>query len=108
MTTSSNTSSGPRVAVVSGGSGGIGRDVARRLAADGMSVVVHYAGNPGRAKAVVEDIPAAGGTASSFGADVADEHQVAAMFDEVERLYGGVDVVVHTAGIMLLSPLVAV
>jgi 3-oxoacyl-[acyl-carrier protein] reductase len=106
MTTSTNTSSGPRVAVVTGGSGGIGRDVAKRLAADGMTVVVHYAGNPGRAKEVVEDITTAGGTASSFGADVADEHQVAAMFDEVERRYGGVDVVVHTAGIMLLSPLV--
>jgi 3-oxoacyl-[acyl-carrier protein] reductase len=99
------TESTPRVAIVTGGSGGIGRAVAERLAADGMSVLVHYAGNPGRAKDTVDAIVAAGGTASMAQADVADETEVAALFDEAERRYGGVDVVVHTAGIMLLSPL---
>lgn len=99
------TESTPRVAIVTGGSGGIGRAVAERLAADGMSVLVHYAGNPGRAKETVDAIVAAGGTASTAQADVADENEVAALFDEAERRYGGVDVVVHTAGIMLLSPL---
>jgi 3-oxoacyl-[acyl-carrier protein] reductase len=99
------TESTPRVAIVTGGSGGIGRAVAERLAADGMSVLVHYAGNPGRAKETVDAIVAAGGTASAAQADVADETEVAALFDEAERRYGGVDVVVHTAGIMLLSPL---
>jgi 3-oxoacyl-[acyl-carrier protein] reductase len=103
--TSSTATSTPRVAVVTGGSGGIGRAVAERLAADGMSVLVHYAGNPGRAEEVVDAIVAAGGTASAAQADVADENEVAALFDEAERRYGGVDVVVHTAGIMLLSPL---
>jgi 3-oxoacyl-[acyl-carrier protein] reductase len=95
----------PRVAIVTGGSGGIGRAVAERLAADGMSVLVHYAGNPGRAEEVVDAIVAAGGTASAAKADVADENEVAALFDEAEQRYGGVDVVVHTAGIMLLSRL---
>jgi 3-oxoacyl-[acyl-carrier protein] reductase len=99
------TESTPRVAIVTGGSGGIGRAVAERLAADGMSVLVHYAGNPGRAKDTVDAIVAAGGTASMAQADVADETEVAALFDAAERRYGGVDVVVHTAGIMLLSPL---
>lgn len=99
------TDSTPRVAIVTGGSGGIGRAVAERLAADGMSVLVHYAGNPGRAEETVDAIVAAGGTASAARADVADETEVAALFDEAERRYGGVDVVVHTAGIMLLSPL---
>jgi 3-oxoacyl-[acyl-carrier protein] reductase len=99
------TESTPRVAIVTGGSGGIGRAVAERLAADGMSVLVHYAGNPGRAEETVDAIVAAGGTASAFRADVADENEVAALFDEAERRYGGVDVVVHTAGIMLLAPL---
>jgi 3-oxoacyl-[acyl-carrier protein] reductase len=94
-----------RVAIVTGGSGGIGRAVALRLAADGMSVLVHYAGNPARAEAVVEAITGAGGTASAAQADVADETQVAALFDTAEQRYGGVDVVVHTAGIMLLAPL---
>lgn len=95
----------PRVAIVTGGSGGIGRAVAERLAADGMRVLVHYAGNPGRAEEVVDAIVAAGGTASAAKADVADENEVAALFDEAEQRYGGVDVVVHTAGIMLLSRL---
>jgi 3-oxoacyl-[acyl-carrier protein] reductase len=105
-TTSTSTTSGtPRVAIVTGGSGGIGRVVAERLAADGMSVLVHYAGNPGRAKEAVDAIVAAGGTASAAQADIADENEVAALFDEAERRYGGVDVVVNTAGIMLLSPL---
>jgi 3-oxoacyl-[acyl-carrier protein] reductase len=94
-----------RVAIVTGGSGGIGRVVAERLAKDGMTIVVSYAGNPERAKEAVEAITAAGGTATAFQADVADETQVAALFDETEKRYGGVDVVVHTAGIMLLSPL---
>ncbi|MFI5605667.1 SDR family oxidoreductase [Amycolatopsis sp. NPDC051903] len=96
----------PRVAIVTGGSGGIGRVVAERLAADGMHVLVHYAGNPARAEEVVAAITAAGGVASAAGADVADETQVAALFDTAEQRYGGVDVVVHTAGIMLLAPLV--
>jgi 3-oxoacyl-[acyl-carrier protein] reductase len=95
----------PRVAVVTGGSGGIGRMVSERLAADGMAVLVHYSGNQGRADEVVAAITAAGGTASAMAADVADEQQVAALFERAEELYGGVDVVVHTAGIMLLSPL---
>jgi 3-oxoacyl-[acyl-carrier protein] reductase len=94
-----------RVAIVTGGSGGIGRAVAQRLAADGMSVLVHYAGNPARAEAVVEAITGAGGTASAAQADVADEEQVEALFDTAEQRYGGVDVVVHTAGVMLLAPL---
>ncbi|CAM3955901.1 SDR family oxidoreductase [Kibdelosporangium persicum] len=94
-----------RVAIVTGASGGIGREVAQRLATDGMTVLVHYSGNKGRADETVEKITEAGGTASAFQADVADETQIAALFDEVERLYGGVDVVVNTAGIMLLSPL---
>jgi 3-oxoacyl-[acyl-carrier protein] reductase len=99
------TESNSRVAIVTGGSGGIGRAVAERLAADGMRVLVHYAGNPGRAKETVDEIVAAGGTATAIQADVADENEVAALFDEAERRYGGVDVVVHTAGLMLLAPL---
>jgi 3-oxoacyl-[acyl-carrier protein] reductase len=95
-----------RVAVITGGSGGIGRVTAERLAADGLTVVVHYAGGATPAKEVVTAITEAGGTASAFPADVADEAEVAALFDYVDQTYGGVDVVVHTAGIMLLSPLV--
>jgi 3-oxoacyl-[acyl-carrier protein] reductase len=94
-----------RVAIVTGGSRGIGRQVAARLAADGIAVVVNYAGNEAQAKEAVAEITAAGGQAIAVQADVADETAVAALFDEAERAYGGVDVVVHAAGVMILSPL---
>ena len=95
-----------RVAIVTGASGGIGAAAAARLGADGMRVVVHYSGNPDRAATTVKEITDGGGTAIAMQADVGDESEVAAMFDRTEEAYGGVDVVVHTAGIMLLSPLV--
>ena len=94
-----------RVAIVTGGTGGIGQVVAERLAADGQKVLICYAGSEGRAKEVVETITTAGGVADAMQTDVADEAAVAALFDRAEELYGGIDVVVHTAGIMLLAPL---
>ncbi len=103
--TSTTPTTRDRVAVVTGASGGIGRAVAERLAADGTTVVVHYAGNAGRAQEVVDAVTAAGAEAVAVRADVADETEVAALFDAAEEAYGGVDVVVNTAGIMLLSPL---
>jgi 3-oxoacyl-[acyl-carrier protein] reductase len=99
------TPSTARVAIVTGGSGGIGQAVAERLARDGLSVVVHYAGNSARAEEVVETITSAGGTAICASADVADERAVTRLFDLTERTYGGVDVVVHAAGRMDLAPL---
>ena len=96
MTTTEN----PRVAIVTGGSRGIGRQVAQRLAADGMAVVVNYAGNETEAKATVEAITEQGGRAVAARADVADADAVAALFDTAEQAFGGVDVVVHAAGVM--------
>ena len=95
-----------RVAVVTGGSGGIGREVAARLAVAGTSVIVNYAGNAERAKEVVEEITAAGGTSAAIRADVADERAVVRLFEEAERLFGGIDVVVHAAARMDLAPLI--
>jgi 3-oxoacyl-[acyl-carrier protein] reductase len=96
---------GARVAIVTGGSGGIGQVVSRRLAADGMAVAVLYAGSATEADKVVGSITEAGGTGLAVGGDVADANEMAGAFDRVERELGGIDVVVHTAGIMLLSPL---
>ena len=94
-----------RVALVTGGSGGIGKAVAGKLVADGFAVAVHYAGNRARADAIVADVTAAGGQAISVGGDVADEQAMQAAFDQVEAAFGGIDVVVNTAGIMILSPI---
>ena len=70
-----------------------------------MAIVVAYAGRKAPAEEVVTAIVEAGGKATSFQADVAEESDVAALFDAAELSYGGVDVVVNAAGIMLLSPL---
>lgn len=92
-----------RVAVVTGGSRGIGRAVATTLAARGQAVVVGYAGSERAAAEVVGEITAAGGRAVAAQADVADEHAVAALFDTAEQEFGGVDVVVNAAGRLALS-----
>jgi 3-oxoacyl-[acyl-carrier protein] reductase len=95
-----------RVALITGGSGGIGRGVALRAARDGFAVAVQYHGGADRAQQVVDEIAAAGGRALSVRADVGDEEAVLALFDQVAEELGEVDVVVHTAGIMPLSPIV--
>lgn len=93
-----------RVAIVTGGSRGIGRATAERLAADGLAVVIAYVGNQAEADAAVRGIQEAGGRALAVRADVAEEAAVAALFDAAERHFGGVDVVVNAAGVMVLAP----
>ncbi|MFF8533381.1 SDR family oxidoreductase [Streptomyces sp. SAS_267] len=99
-------STSPRVAIVTGGSRGIGRESAERLAREGYAVVVNYAGNAAEADKAVAAIAEAGGQAVAFRADVAEEAEIAALFDTAEKTFGGVDVVVHAAGVMALAPLV--
>ncbi|MFF2327434.1 MULTISPECIES: SDR family oxidoreductase [unclassified Streptomyces] len=94
-----------RVAIVTGGSRGIGRESAERLASDGFAVVINYAGNRAEAESAIAAITAAGGRAIAFRADVADEVAVSALFDAAEESFGGIDVVVHAAGVMTLAPL---
>lgn len=94
-----------RVAIVTGGSRGIGRRIAQRLAADGFAVVVGYAGSKDAADEAVRAIEEAGGTAYAARADVGDEAEVTTLFDLAEATYGGVDAVVHSAGRMPLSPI---
>lgn len=94
-----------RNALITGGSGGIGSSIVSRLARDGMAVAIHYAGNPARAEDLAKNVRLDGGQAIAVGGDVADEIAMTAAFDATEQAFGGIDVVVNTAGIMLLSPI---
>ena len=95
--------SAKKSAVITGGSGGIGSEVARRLVKDGFAVVVHYAGKPAPAQAVVAELKAAGGQAIAVQADVASVPDVERLFKETIDAFGNPPVVVHSAGIMPLS-----
>jgi 3-oxoacyl-[acyl-carrier protein] reductase len=94
-----------RTAIVTGGSRGIGAAITDRLARDGFQVVVNYAGRSEEADAHVARIRAAGGAAIALRADVSDAAAVRGLFDEAERAYAGVDVLVNNAGVMQLAPL---
>src|SRR5258708_7811755 len=93
------TSSATKSAIVTGASGGIGGSIAKRLAKDGVSVVVNYAGRPASEQAVVEDIKAAGGQGIAVQADVAIVLDVERLFKESIDTFGRPNVVVHCAGI---------
>lgn len=103
MTKTSTETLDLRVALVTGGSGGIGHAIVKKLADNGFAVAVHYSGNKLRADTIVNEIVKQGGKAISISGDVADEIVMQEAFDIVEEKFGGIDVVINTAGIMLLS-----
>ncbi|WP_369938238.1 SDR family oxidoreductase [Xanthomonas tesorieronis] len=94
-----------RVAIVAGGSRGIGRSIVRRLAADGFAVVINYAGNAAAAEAVAQDVRADGGNAIAVQGDVSQPEDVAHLFAATQKAFGRVDVVVNSAGIMPMAPI---
>jgi 3-oxoacyl-[acyl-carrier protein] reductase len=89
-----------RVAVVTGGSRGIGAAICRRLASDGLSVHVIFRDACDAAKQVVDDIDACGGKAVNHRADVSDENEVRALVDDILARSGGIHVLVNNAGII--------
>jgi len=107
-TPASSTTPTAKVALVTGSSRGIGAAIAKRLAADGFSVVVNYAGRIADAESVVREIQAAGGRAVAIKADVSLPAEVTALFDQSEAAFGSVDILVNNAGVMQpgLVPLV--
>lgn len=94
-----------KVVLITGGSRGIGAAIARKLAKDGFTVIVNYAGNAEAADNVVQEIESAGGNAQAIQADIADAQAVRQLFDTLETQWGHIDVLVNNAGIMKLSPL---
>ena len=94
-----------RVAIITGASRGIGAAIARRLARDGISVVINYARGREAAEQVVASISAGGGRAIAIQGDLADPATPGLLFDGAERAFGGIDILVNNAGIMELAPL---
>ena len=95
-----------KTAIVTGASRGIGRSIAKRLATDGFSVVVNYAGNAKEAEEAVNEIKSAGGNAAAIAGDISQPIDVGELFEKSAQAFGPIQVVVNNAGIMPLSPIV--
>lgn len=99
---------GQKVAIVTGGSRGIGAAIARRLAADGMAVVINYARSRSEAEALTAEIEARHGTAIAVQADIGSSQGIKALFDIATESFGGVDILVNNAGIAKFTPIAEV
>lgn len=88
-----------KVALVTGGSRGIGRAIALRLASMGAVVVINYQGSREKAEAVKAEIEAAGGQAEAYQCDVANHEACKEMIQHVAEVYGRLDILVNNAGI---------
>jgi len=88
-----------KIAVVTGASSGIGTAIAKKLAADGASVVVNYMSNKARAEQIVEEIRESGGEAIALGGNVANQSEVTALFLNVKEKYGKIDILINNAGV---------
>jgi len=89
-----------KVAIVTGASRGIGRQIAIQLAQAGAKVVVNYSSNREKAEEVVKTIGQAGGEATAIRADVGRVSEIEALFSETLERFGRVDILINNAGIM--------
>lgn len=91
-----------KTALITGSSKGIGRAIAIRLARDGFNVVVNYSSNEKSALEVITEIQKSGGKAIAVRADVSKPSEVDSLFNDAEKEFGSIDVLVNNAGIMNL------
>lgn len=96
-----------KVAVVTGGSKGIGAAVAKGLAAAGATTVVNYNSGKEDADRVVAEIGDAGGKAVALKADISKEAEIVALIEQVSSLYGKIDILVNNAGVARFGPIEA-
>ena len=96
-----------KVAIVTGGSEGIGAAIAKGLAAAGAAVAIVNRSHPDRAAAVIDAISATGGTAASFVADCSRVPAIEAAVDAIAGRFGGVDILVNNAGVFHPVPIEA-
>lgn len=105
MKTPSTAKLADKVALVTGGSRGIGEAIARRLAADGAAVAITYTSAKEKAEEVVKAIEAEGGRAIAIKADSGDAAAVKNAVDTTVSTLGGLDILVNNAGVALMAPL---
>jgi 3-oxoacyl-[acyl-carrier protein] reductase len=90
-----------KVALVTGGSRGIGAAIARRLAGDGADVAISYSASADKAAAIVRELEALGVHAVAFKADQSDASQVAKLVKDVAAKFGRLDILVNNAGVFI-------
>lgn len=90
-----------KVALVTGGSRGIGAAIVRRLAKEGADVAFSYAASANRAETLVKEVEAAGGNALAMRADQAVPGEVAAMVRSAHKAFGRLDILVNSAGVFV-------
>jgi 3-oxoacyl-[acyl-carrier protein] reductase len=90
-----------RVALITGGANGVGREIALALAAEGAAIAVNYRSSADDANKVTAEIEARGGRAVAYGADVADHEAVKAMVSKIASDLGSLDILVNNAGLAL-------
>lgn len=94
-----------KVALVTGGSRGIGAAIAERLAAEGATVAVNYVSNKESAEQVVSRISASGAKAAAFKGNVSSEAEVKKVVEEVLKTFGKLDILVNNAGVFEMLPI---
>jgi 3-oxoacyl-[acyl-carrier protein] reductase len=90
-----------KTAVVTGGTSGVGREIALSLAAEGANVAVNYRSSAKDAEILVDEIVAKGGKAKAYKADVADFAAVKTMVDDIVKDFGGLNILINNAGLAI-------